>query len=117
MIERGTSVYGGDFVDRINVAVREQSGGGFRVVRTLAIRLSEDIGRLAAHCHRETGGARTLGWVGEIVARVASRGVPHDEADLLSYLYFDRRFTKQLVEMGREDARQCEDDLLALLSS
>ncbi len=117
MIERGRSVYGPDFTDRINVAVREQRGVGFRVVRTLAIRPSEDIGRLAAHCHRETGGARTLGWLGEIVARVASRGVPHDEADLLSYLYFDRRFTKQLVEMGREDARQREDDLLALLSS
>ena len=116
LLEHGTSVYGDDFIERINVAVREQRGVGFRVVRTLAIRPSEDIGRLAAHCHRETGGARTLGWLGELVARAASRGVPHDEADLLSYLYFDRRFTQQLVEMGREDARRREDDLLALLS-
>ena len=51
------------------------------------------------------------------MARIASRGVPHDEADLLSYLYFDRRFTRQLVEMGREDARQREDQILELLGS
>jgi NTE family protein len=117
LIEHGTGVYGADFVDRINVAVREQRGVGFRVVRTLAIRPSEDIGRLAARRHRESGGARALGWIGEIVARAASRGVPHDEADLLSYLYFDRGFTRELVEMGREDARRREDDIVALLSS
>jgi NTE family protein len=117
LIERGTTVYGADFADRINVAVREQRGVGFRPVRTLAIRPSEDIGRLAAECHRESGGARTLGWIGELAARAASRGVPHDEADLLSYLYFDRRFTQQLVELGREDARRREDDILELLST
>ena len=117
LIEHGTSVYGDDFIERINVAVREQRGVGFRPVRTLAIRPSEDIGRIAARCHRESGGARSLGLLGELAARAASRGVPHDEADLLSYLYFDRSFTQQLVEMGREDARRREDDLLALLGS
>ena len=117
LLEHGTSVYGDDFIERINVAVREQRGVGFRPVRTLAIRPSEDIGRIAARCHRESGGARTLGLLGELAARAASRGVPHDEADLLSYFYFDRSFTQQLVEMGREDARRREDDLLALLGS
>jgi len=117
LIEHGTSVYGDDFIERINVAVREQRGVGFRPVRTLAIRPSEDIGRIAARCHRESGGARSLGLLGELAARAASRGVPHDEADLLSYLYFDRSFTQQLVEMGREDARLREDELLALLAT
>ena len=117
LIEHGTSVYGVDFIERINVAVREQRGVGFRPVRTLAIRPSEDIGRIAAHCHRERGGARALGLLGELAARAASRGVPRDEADLLSYLYFDRTFTQQLVEMGREDARRHEDELVALLAT
>jgi NTE family protein len=97
LIERGSTVYGGEFSDRINVAVRAQRGVGFRPVRTLAIRPTEDISRLAARCHRES--------------------VPQDEADLLSYLYFDRRFTQQLVELGREDARRSEDELLALLDA
>jgi NTE family protein len=117
LIERGSTVYGGEFSDRINVAVRAQRGVGFRPVRTLAIRPTEDISRLAARCHRESGGTRALGWLGELVARAASRGVPQDEADLLSYLYFDRRFTQQLVELGREDARRSEDELLALLDA
>ena len=58
-----------------------------------------------------------LGVLPELAGARASRGVPEDEADLLSYLYFDRRFTGDLVEMGREDARRREDDILALLGS
>ncbi len=116
LIEHGERVYGADFAERINVAVREQRGVGFRKVRTATIRPSEDIGRIAADCHRESGGARALGLLGELVARAASSGVPSDEADLLSYLYFDRRFTGRLLEMGREDARASEDEVLELLS-
>jgi NTE family protein len=116
LIERGEAVYGGDFLDRMNVAVREQRGVGFRPVQTAIIRPSEDIGRIAADCHRRSGGLRELGLLPSLAAYAASRGVPGDEADLLSYLYFDRCFTSQLVELGREDARAQEDEILALLS-
>jgi NTE family protein len=115
LLEHGSKVYGDDFTERINVAVREQRGVGFRPVRTLTIRPSEDIGQVAAECHRASGGARALGLLGELVARAALRGVPTNEADLLSYLYFDGRFTGRLVEMGREDARAQEDEILDLL--
>ena len=116
ILEQGEAVYGADFGERINVAVREQRGVGFRHVRTVTIRPSEDIGRIAARCHRAHGGARALGLLGELVARAASSGVPSDEADLLSYLYFDARFTGELIELGREDARAREDDILGLLA-
>ena len=36
-----------------------------------------------------------------------------DEADLASYLLFDGAFCKQLIEMGRADAKARRDDLLA----
>lgn len=117
LLDRGTEVYGADFVDRINVAVREQRGVGFRTVRHAVVRPSEDIGRVAARCHRASGGARSLGLLPELMARAASSGVPADEADLLSYVYFDRAFTTRLVEMGREDARAQEDAILELLAS
>ena len=42
--------------------------------------------------------------------------MPGEEADLLSYLYFDRCFTSQLVELGREDARAKQDEILDLLA-
>lgn len=115
LIERGRDVYGDGFLDSINVAVREQRGVGFRRVSTCVIRPSVDIGREAAACHERSGGVRALGLLPELVARAAKRGTPADEADLLSYLYFDRCFTSRLVEMGREDARRAESEILELL--
>jgi NTE family protein len=116
ILERGSSVYGGDFLERINVAVREQRGVGFRPVRSCVIRPSQDIGRLAAECQRESGSPRVLGVLNSLLAWAAARGTPRDEADLLSYIFFDRCFTKRLVEMGREDARSRESEILSLLS-
>ena len=50
-------------------------------------------------------------------ARVALRGVPEDEADLLSYIFFDKRFTAELIALGRDDARRQEDEIVALLTN
>ena len=36
-----------------------------------------------------------------------------DEADLASYLLFDGAFCKQLIEMGRADAKARREELLA----
>ena len=115
MIERGQKVYGDGFLDSINVAVRQERGVGFRHVRTSVVRPSTDIGRMAADCHRESGGLAALGVLPELIARMAMRGAT-EEADLLSYLYFDKCFTQRLIEMGREDARSAEDEILTLLS-
>jgi NTE family protein len=115
-IERGTKVYGDEFLDKINVAVREQRGVSYRHVATQMIRPSEDLGRVAADCYRRRGGTRALGVLPGLLARVAFGGAPEDEADLLSYLFFDRSFTMPLIEMGREDARRQHDQILRVLS-
>jgi NTE family protein len=116
-IERGTKVYGDEFLEKINSAVREQRGVGYRHVATQMIRPSEDLGRVAAECYRRRGGARVLGVLPALLARLAIGGTPPDEADLLSYIYFDRCFTTRLIEMGREDARRKHDEMLRVLSS
>jgi NTE family protein len=115
MIERGEEVYGDDFLERMNVAVEERRGVGFRPVATTVVRPSEDIGRVAAECHQRAGGFRSLGLLPALAARAACLGVPGNEADLLSYLYFDRCYTSQLVDLGREDARAMHDEIVALL--
>ena len=56
-------------------------------------------------------------WRREIERRLASLQLsPEQEADLLSYLLFDRSFTEPLVELGRADAKAREDELLRLLT-
>ena len=113
-ITQGEEVYGDEFLDRINVAVRAQRGLGYRLVKQTTVRPSEDIGTLAARCRQRTGG-RELGVLPALLTRFALRGVPEDEADLLSYLYFDAAFTAELLELGREDARRQRDQILELL--
>ncbi len=113
-IARGEEVYGETFLDRINVAVRAQRGVGYRLVKAATVRPSVDVGALAAQVRKRTGG-RELGALPALLTRFALRGVPEEEADLLSYLYFDACFTGELVELGREDARARRAEILELL--
>jgi NTE family protein len=116
LISRGEDVYGSDFLTRINPAVRQQRGNGYRKVDTAILRPSQDLGALAAECHRRGGGPRELGMISALLTRATRRGVPEEGADLLSYLLFDRCFTEPLVELGRADAKAREDELLQLLT-
>jgi NTE family protein len=114
LIERGSEVCGEGFMAAINQVVRERRGEGYRLVRSETIRPSRDLGVVADECQKRNGG-RALGWLGSLLTRAARHGV-REEADLLSYLYFDRCFTAELAALGRADARQQQDRILALLA-
>ena len=114
-IEQGAKAYGEAFLDTINVAVRARRGAGYRHVRVVTIRPSRDVGGMAGECYRSGGGRGSMGALPALLTRLALRGVPDDEADLLSYLLFDACFTSHLADLGREDARAHEDEILALL--
>lgn len=116
LLRQGVSVYGDGFIEAVSGSVREQRGAGYRIAETAVVRPSEDIGRIAAHCYRKHG-AGSLGALPSLLTRFALRGVPEDEADLLSYVFFDRRFTADLVALGREDARRNEDEIVRLLGT
>ena len=79
-------------------------------------RAAASVGRASNECQRE-GAGPTRGVAHALMAYLATRGTPEHEADLLSYLFFDRRFTGRLVEMGREDARARADEVLELFST
>ena len=115
-MHQGEAAFGPDYLQRINPAVRAQRGAGYRKVKATILRPSQDLGRLAAECYARSGNARSMGVMPALLTRLARRGVPEDEADLLSYLYFDGCYTSQLVELGREDTRARRDEILELLA-
>ncbi|CAN5852902.1 patatin-like phospholipase family protein [soil metagenome] len=105
ILEAGTRTYGPGFVAEINAALGHPKGRGMRPMRSLLIRASQDIGKLAsAYVRSPTFARRVGGGAGRLMRRLADRE-PQDESDLLSYLLFDGEFARQLMEVGRDDAR------------
>jgi NTE family protein len=107
----GTGLYGPDFTPKMSAEARKRGGQDYRMVSCLTIRPSEDIGRLAsAHVRR----GRFLGdpILTKRLFNILDIGVG-DEADLASYLLFDGQFCRQMIEMGRADAKARRDELLA----
>jgi hypothetical protein len=51
------------------------------------------------------------------VGRVRRSSASCCEADLLSYIFFDACYAERLIALGRRDAAQAEDELVALFSS
>ncbi len=102
----------------ITEAIREKRGVEYHPVDTVVVRPSRDIGAIAADAyHRRSHQSRSRGLLPRLLAGSALRGVPDEEADLFSYLYFDASFTEPLIELGRADARRQEDEIVGLLSS
>jgi NTE family protein len=114
MLDRGSQICGPQFREEMNVAIRAERGVGYRKVEAVVVRPSVDLGSIAARVQREPG--KPLGALARVITGTAVRGTPPNEADLLSYLFFDRRFTEPLVELGREDARRREEDIVRTLT-
>ncbi len=113
-IAHGRSVFGPEFLERINVAIEHQRGVGYRPIEVVALRPSEDLGAIAAQAFRRSG-RESLRGAAALLARVATRGAPEEDADFFSYLYFDRSFTRDLLALGRADAHAARERLAALL--
>jgi len=116
ILESGVRLYGKDFLLRINEPIVAQRNTPYRIVRDCLIRPSKDLGALAAVCLRHQPPARGVrDWLSRNIIRHAGRGSA-DEADFLSYLFFDRCFADHLIELGRHDAAQAADQLVAFFS-
>jgi len=116
ILRAGQEWYGEEFLERINRAVERERGVPYRIVDDLLLRPSRDLGELAAECleHRRPG--RNLrDWLSQTVVRLTTRGTV-SEADLLSYLYFDRCYAAHLYELGRNDAARIEAELVSFFS-
>jgi NTE family protein len=102
MIEDGESVYGPGFLPSVNKSVLDRGDLPYRRVRSLVVRPSEDIGRLAA-AYVHSGALRRGGGLTRRMLAMLDIGEA-TEADLASYLLFDGAFAKKLIDLGRADA-------------
>jgi NTE family protein len=111
LLEAGTRAYGPDFVERINKELRATEGRGRRPIHAVLIRASQNIAQLAADFVRQPAFAsRAQGMVGALFRRLGEAS----ESDLLSYLLFDGDFARELIDVGRADARARHDELVGL---
>jgi NTE family protein len=111
MLVDGSQVYGDDFTEKMSNEALKHGGPAYRYVNCLTLRPSEDIGRLASE-HVRRGRFRGDPILTKHMLTILDVGVG-TEADLASYLLFDGTFCRQLIEMGRADAKARRDDLMA----
>jgi NTE family protein len=113
MLDAGTAMLGPGFVDQVNRQMGNDPSHQLRPLRTVLIRASQDLGKLAGEFVRSPAfTSRASGMVARVLRRLAG-AEPEQESDLLSYLLFDGAFARQLMELGRADARAKHDELCA----
>lgn len=111
MIEDGTRAFGSDFVDKLSARARARGGETYRPVSCLALKPTEDIGRIASE-HVLRGKFRGSAIVARQLFKLLYLG-GDVEADLASYVMFDGGFAKKLIDLGRADAEARRHELLA----
>ncbi len=114
LVDDGVRAFGPDFVDRVSEAARKRGGETYRPVQCLAIKPTEDIGRLAAE-HVQKGRMRGGEHVAKQLLKMLYVGGDTD-ADLASYLLFDGGFAQKLMDLGRADAAARRQEILSFFA-
>jgi NTE family protein len=108
LIRWGTRTFGPDFATRLEADL------GLREAEVLFVSPSQDLGLLAADLYRARPPS-VNGLAAQLLERAAAQSGP--DADLLSYIYFDREYTAVLESLGFEDAKKDEERIAALVGA
>jgi NTE family protein len=98
-------------LNRISELARQSrvpNPSGMRVIDTIVVRPSADLGAMAAAHERDL--PRSLQYLTRGWGSKAGEG-----SDILATVTFDHRYTARLVELGRMDADQCMPNLRAFI--
>ena len=87
---------------------------GLHAADILYVTPTEDLGAVAAEMFKRSP-PRLTGPISTLLQRAASRDAGPD-ADLLSYIFFDRAYTGTLEQLGWEDARRQEEAIARLVA-
>jgi NTE family protein len=112
IIENGKIAYGPDFLDRINEVGVERGGRPIQRIDDLVIRPSRDLGMIAGELVGSASDELELNAFLRMFIRASGTGSELKEADLLSYLLFDKAFTMPLADLGYADAEAHEAQLV-----
>lgn len=117
ILEAGCRRYGGHFLEEINEAMGLPPGKqGMRPLATVLVRASEDLGKLAGEFVRAPSFLqRNRGVLGRVMRRMAD-AEGGSQPDLLSYLLFDGEYARELIALGRRDARRQHEELCAFFN-
>jgi NTE family protein len=110
MLDDGVALYGDGCVVALNARALAAGRSPRHRIHSLAIHPSEDIGRLASR-HLRQNQVRFGRLLGRGLSKLLDIGEGAD-SDLVSYLLFDGDFARQLVDMGEQDARRREAELV-----
>lgn len=108
ILEAGTEEFGPNFVNRLNTKLSGKLTRKLRHINTLSILPSEDLGRIAKSNWEPQDIDATKG-TRFMLSQVAGSG---EEADLLSYLLFDGSYTQVIEDLGYNDAKRRETEII-----
>lgn len=114
VLHRGARTFGPDFLERLNETAMREGAQRLRFIEETVIRPSEDprsVAQAAQERLRKQGRLPTLL---SLLARSAeSAGAA---SDLFSYILFDAEYTSAMCDLGYEDARRHEAELVSFFS-